>query len=196
MDLNSVLRVAILEQWRNVNKIIRTFNFGDIMIRIEETVYNDKLRKLAAQMKASKQVTSGELARLEKLVQSHLAEMKWDDRLPPLASFSDPSSSQIIINLVRDLADEAIEARQQAHTELESIEGKLVNEKCDISDGISRLQRTINRKEQKLQELQTMISREELKLKDEKRQFLLSTKAKRTQLERLMRRNKLSAEIR
>ena len=163
----------------------------------ENSRYTNTLRQKLEEMKAAQRVPRGELSRLDKLIRVHLADIKRQDALPELAAWSDPGATQTILNLLRDLADEAIEMREQARTELDDIEGKLIEEKCDLTDAISRLQRKIDRKKQHLQEIETAISKEELQMKEEKRQFLLKTKPKRAQLERLQRRSKFAArEIR
>ena len=141
-------------------------------------------------MRKHKEIPEAEFVRLERIVRAHLAELRMEEALPELASWNSPGNSQKILNLVRDLCDDTLELRDQSNAELEEIEGKLMDEKCNLSDEILRLQRKLNMRKQHLQELKTLINREELEIKEQKRQFLLKAKPKQAQIERLERRRR------
>ena len=131
-----------------------------------------------------------ELRRLYRTVSAHLEQDGYEPITHP-SQWTNQIESQKIIDLIAQLSREVRSTRDSTRKQVNLIEGELINQSGELKGEIKRLERQINLKEQHLAQLKTDISKVQLEIGEEKRQFLLKQKPKLLQIQRLEKRIKL-----
>lgn len=125
------------------------------------------------------------------IIQKQLSSLN----MPPLPDINDQNSSQNIqhyYKIILAICDDIKQAKDTKRNELVAMEKQLYELHHQQKEELEVYQKFINQKQQELQMLQTEISNEEIKLKEENKQYLLRLRPKKQMLEKLERRSRIT----
>ena len=134
-----------------------------------------------------------ELRRLYRNVSIDLQELGFEPISEP-SKWSQQDESQKIIDLIGTLSRSVKKNRDEVRSKINSIGGELINQSFDFKEEIKRLEKSIILKEQHLSQIKTDISKVQLEIGKDKRNFLLKQKPKLSQIQKIERRIKLLAK--
>ncbi|KAK8842321.1 hypothetical protein M9Y10_025899 [Tritrichomonas musculus] len=148
-------------------------------------------RILRPQLEELPELDDEEMCEVYAVIQKQLSSLK----MPPLPEMKDRNSSQSIqqyYKVILSICEDIKQVKEKERAELAAMEKQLYELQHQQKDELAQINKILNQKQQELQMLQTDISNEEIKLKEENKQFLLKMRPKKQMLEKLERRSKIA----
>lgn len=135
-------------------------------------------------------IGSAELERMGRDTQRRL-KADIDATIPDVSDWDYPENTQMVLEALYKLANIVKHKQLEARANVESLENVLVEQKSDLTRKVNEKKAKIYQDQQKLQELLTQISSNELEMTVERKQFYLKVKPKFSQLDKATRRYKI-----
>ena len=148
-------------------------------------------RIIRPQLEELPELDDEEMCEVHAVIQKQLAALN----LPPLPEMKGNDSKQSVqqyYKVILSICQDIKEVKDTKRKELAEMEKRLYELQTQQKEELAEFNKLLNQKQQELQMLQTDISNEEIKLKEENKQFLLKMRPKKQILEKLERRSKIA----
>ena len=107
--------------------------------------------------------------------------------VPTMNSIATEAGSREMLRIIEKLADQVIEMKRAFTENIENREKQIQDERCKQASSITRYKKRINMKRQQLQDLKAQLNKEDLMIKQDKKDNILKMRPLQRKLDHLQR---------